>query len=230
MATPKAGYILPSGGKVAGVTTIIGRFKESGGLMQWAFKCGQDGQKSLYEKSDVACDIGTAAHAMIEAHINGAEPTGAKEYTGLPQEQQTKAENAFGQYLKWAAQTNVELLSKYQEMQLVCPEMKFGGTPDAIGRIGNDIVLLDWKTSNAVYGDHLIQLAAYGYLIEHGVRMSDYKSTGLKITGGFHLLRFSKDHDDFEHRYFATLDDEWRMFVLYREAYELDKKLKGRVK
>ena len=36
-------YLLPDGTRVSGVTTILGRFKESGGLLQWAFQVGKSG-------------------------------------------------------------------------------------------------------------------------------------------------------------------------------------------
>jgi hypothetical protein len=35
---------------------------------------------------------------------------------------------------------------------------------DAVGMIGNELILLDWKCANAVYADYLYQLAAYGLL------------------------------------------------------------------
>ncbi len=43
MARPAHGYRNAAGNKIPGTTTIIGRFKESGGLLQWAFKQGASG-------------------------------------------------------------------------------------------------------------------------------------------------------------------------------------------
>jgi hypothetical protein len=42
MATPKAGYRNADGIKLPSVTTILGRFKDSGGLIRWAYKQGRD--------------------------------------------------------------------------------------------------------------------------------------------------------------------------------------------
>lgn len=230
MATPKKGYWL-DGERLPGTTTVIGRFKESGGLLQWAFKQGQSGASSLYEQRDKAADIGTAAHAMIETHINEGDPKKALSQLTPAEggaEFIEKATNAFEMYLKWEKQTGIKLLSKYQEIQLVSPQYKFGGTPDAIGEIDGEIVLLDWKTSNGVYQDYIIQLAAYQHLINEGVRMDDGKSLELKVSKGAHLLRFAKEYPDFGHHYFGDLSTAWRQFVLFREAYELDKELKKR--
>ena len=74
MPTPRAGYRLADGTKVPGVTTILGRWKDSGGLLQWAFKQGQSGARTLYEERDKAADIGTLAHAMVEHRLTGRDP------------------------------------------------------------------------------------------------------------------------------------------------------------
>jgi ribosomal protein S18 acetylase RimI-like enzyme len=222
MASPKGGYYI-DGVKVPGTTTIIGRFKESGGLLQWAFKQGQSGVGSLYEKRDEAADIGTRAHSLIERHINGEDLTKI-----LQSEESEQAVNAFKQYLKWERQTKLKLLSKYQEVQLVSPTHQFGGTPDAIGEIDGEILLLDWKTSNGVYPDYLIQLAAYQHLVNDGYVMSTGQPLGLKVGKGAHLLRFSKEFADFGHHYYGDLSAAWRQFELYREAYDIDQILKKR--
>lgn len=226
MATPKQGYRLQDGARIPGTTTVVGRFKESGGLLQWAFQQGKAGKSSLYEDSKKACDVGTAAHGMIECHINGTPVDDALQ--GLEPELASKALNAFEQYLAWERQTKIKMLSRYQEIQLVSPEFQFGGTPDAIGEIDGQIVLIDWKTSNAVYQDYLLQLAAYAHLINYGLVMDKWEPLGVTLTGGFHLCRFSKDHPDFAHHYFGELDLAWQQFKLFREAYEHDKILKKR--
>lgn len=226
---PTAAYKV-NGTRVPGVTTIIGRFKDSSALMFWAFKQGQSGAEKLYDSAEKAADIGTAAHAMIEAHINGEDTIKVLSDSGLSEEGMDKADNAYLQYLKWEKQTGMVLLSKYQEISLVSPEYKFGGTPDALGQIEGELVLLDWKTSNAVYMDYIIQLAAYKHLVEEGVRLDTGEPLGLGEVKGFYLLRFAKDYPDFEHRYFGELDLAWKQFLLFREAYENDKELKKRVK
>lgn len=217
---PKTGYRNAAGESVPGVTSIISRYKDSGALLHWAFaqgKLAEQGKIStLYEKRDEAADAGTLAHALIDASIHGEDAAGLLD--GVAEETRTKAENAFAQFVKWRDQSGITIVAT--EMPLVSERYQFGGTPDAIGQIGDDLVLLDWKTSNGVYQDYLIQLAAYKELIE--------ECTEYRITGGFHLLRVAKESADFAHHYWGELDDAWRAFVLYREAWDLDKKLKKR--
>src|SRR5437016_14335006 len=67
---PKSGYVNAAGKKVPGCTTILNRWKESGGLIQWAFNCGRDGI-DLNQARDRAADAGTCTHEMIDAHLHG---------------------------------------------------------------------------------------------------------------------------------------------------------------
>lgn len=222
MPHPKGGYRLSDGSRVPGVTTIIGRFKDSGGLLWWAYeqgKCAERGEiNNLYDKRDEAADAGTLAHAMVEAHIEEKEPP---DMAGYPEEIAKQAQMGFENYIRWAR--NNHMYIERQEMELVSEAFGFGGCPDAVGRDADGrLCLLDWKTSNGVYSDYLIQLAAYKHLWE-----INYPT--LPITGGFHLCRFSKEHADFAHHYWQELDLAWEQFMLLRRAYDLDKLLKKRV-
>lgn len=215
MARPSFGYKNSAGEKIPGTTTIIGRFKESGGLLQWAFKQGQSGAATLYEERDNAAMAGNVAHDMIECAILGKERPA---FTCAP-ELITKAENAFSQYQEWRDQSRIEIIAT--ETAYVSERYQFGGTIDAIGRdTKGRIVLVDWKTSNGVYQDYLIQLAAYALLLEEC--KPEWKPEA------FHLLRVAKESADFAHHFFGELEDAKRAFVLMRELYDIDKRLKKR--
>lgn len=216
MPHPKSGYKNEAGKRVVGTTTVIGRFKDSGALLHWAFAQGKLAEQgvinNLYDKRDEAAENGTLAHDLFEAHING-NPT-------LEQgERSDAAWTAYQNAVEWLEMSRIEILD--QEMQLVSEKYQFGGCPDALGRDPKGrIVLLDWKTSNGVYQDYLIQLAAYGLLLK--------ECEGVTVEG-FHLVRFAKDHGDFAHHYWQDLSDAEEMFIILRRAYEIDKILKKRV-
>lgn len=240
MAHPKKGYRLKNGKRVVGTTTVIGRFKDSGALLFWAYGQGKAAERgeisSLYEKRDQAGDTGTATHHLVYRHINGLEPLeldklevldmGDDGKIDLNDDYRQKMQSGFDAYLSWERMTKLEIIA--QEMQLVSPRYKFGGCPDAVGVIDNVPCLLDWKTSKSVYADFLIQIAAYGHLCEHGLLMEhDYKKLGIKVEG-FHLCKFSKEHGDFSHHYYPELDVGWDQMKLFLRAYENDKILKSR--
>jgi hypothetical protein len=219
LPTPKAGYKLKSGEKVVGVTTVLNRWKESGGLLQWAFQQGQSGASSLYEKRDEAADVGTHCHALVEAHINGTPtPAFPSEFTD---EMKKSAQQAFDSFRLWEDQSHLTVVE--QEMSLVSEKYRFGGTPDAIAMIGNQPCLLDWKSSKGVYYDFLIQCAAYLNLYEE-----NHPET--KLVGGIHIVRFGKAGGDFTHRHFAAdhpaLAIAWFQFLAFRDCYDRDKEIK----
>lgn len=222
-------YKLPDGTPVKGSTTIIGRFKESGGLIWWACRQGQqnpdmDPSEALYGGREA--EIGTIVHSMVEAKIKGGNADKILTDSDLSPIHREKAQSGFDAYLQWERLTNLEIT--HQEIMLVCPKYGFGGRPDAIGTIEGEPCLVDWKTSKAVYSDYLIQLASYGWLCEHGLQQEKkYKPLGIKVKG-FHLCRFSKENGDFSHHYYSQLDTEWEQFLLFLKAYENDKLIKAR--
>lgn len=209
-------YRTKDGERVPSTTTVTGRFKDSAGLLQWANKEGLAGRK-LYQDSS-AIDVGHLVHSMVEATIHGqAKPR-------IPDEFSERVTSAYGAWERWFEANRFEIVAT--EIPLVSEQWKFGGTIDTVGRDHRgELVLLDWKTSNAVYADYLLQLAAYGELWNECAPSDD-----LKLMGGFHLVRFSKEHGDMEHRHFPELEDAWTMFTLLRQSYELDKILKRRAK
>ena len=221
MPHPKSGYRVDAQ-KVPGVTTLIGRFKNSGPLMHWAFEQGKAAQRgeinNLYDKRDSAADAGTLAHSLVEAHIHGLPLPELSLH--LP-EIASQAQQGYENYLRWQEDNKIEII--YQETELVSRTHLFGGCLDAIGKNSRgELCILDWKTSNGVYLDYLLQIAAYNQLwLEN--------HPDLPLTGGFHLLRFAKEHADFAHHYWSELDDAWEMFLLFRRAYDLDKILEKRV-
>jgi len=155
MPHPKGGYYVDNQ-RVPGVTTILGRFKESGGLIWWAFEQGKAAQRGeisgLYDKRDEAADAGTLAHSLVEAHINNEDPPEIPD-TEIGEQ----ARQGFENYLNW--QDNNKIIVKYQELELVSKKHKFGGCPDGVGiDSAFNICLLDWKTSNGIYVDYLCQI------------------------------------------------------------------------
>jgi hypothetical protein len=222
MPHPKGGYKTKDGKKVVGVTTPIGRFKDSGGLLWWAFEQGKSAERgeinSLYDKRDEAADAGTLAHMMVETHIKGTPMPVPSDYD---KDIYNAALQGYTNYLEWSENNSIVVVA--QEVALVNEEYGYGGCIDGIGYDSKKRrCILDWKNANSIYVDNIIQLAAYG-------RLWDSANPSNPITGGFHLCRFSKEHADFAHHYWSELDDAWEQFKLFLKAYKIDKKLKKRV-
>jgi hypothetical protein len=218
MGRPYKGYEI-DGEKVPGVTTILSRFKESGALMYWAWDQGRQG-KDFRETKQAAADAGTLAHDMVEHDIYGQD----FDLTGYDEATIKKAQGAFNAYKEWKEQTNLTIAEA--EVPLLSKVYRFGGTLDAI-LVRGKLALGDWKTSNGIYADYLLQLAAYQILWEENC-------PSRPICGGFHLLRFSKANDDsdpvsFSHHYWSQLDVAKEQFLHLLAAYKLDKRIKSLV-
>lgn len=240
MPTQPGGYRTADGKRVPSVTTIVGRFKESGGLIRWANNLARvpleearaiwlqkDGAVDLHTAlmpilggdpdlwdnklaSEKAADAGTIAHEMVECWIK-------KQPFVMDGHQPTlveMAKPAYDAFLQWADQSKLEITET--EKPLVSERYRFGGTRDAIFIQGKRAVG-DWKTSNSIYAEYLCQLAGYGLLDEEA---------GNTIDGGYHLVRFSKqekptDPVQFSHHYWSHLDGPREAFLLMRRLYDL---------
>lgn len=237
MPTPRAGYRTKDGQKVPSVTTVLGRFKDSGGLIKWAYRQGREHENlamrnlpapsHLYDVTEKAAQAGTIAHHLIDTHIrHGADKvtaSAAEEFPNVDPDVKRRAWNSYQQFIKWL--TNSRMKVEGHERPLVSERHLFGGTPDATGIEEPDAVkadalianadgtytLVDWKTSNAVYGEYIIQLAAYAILIE--------EVEGIAINSA-HLLRVAKESADFAHHYYGDLEREKKAFLLMRELYD----------
>lgn len=223
MARPYSGYRNSAGDVIPGTTTICGIAKDSGGLLQWAYKSGREHERlvaqgkpaprHLYDVVDRAANIGTLAHECCEADIKGtARPD-------LPDDMREQVLQAFNQYLSWKSQTRLVIVGS--EIALVSERHQFGGTLDFVCEIDGQLCLGDFKTSGAVYPEMLLQLAAYRELWNEN-------HPDRPITGPSHLLRISKEAADFAHHSYGDLSDAWRMFLLLREVYDLKKRLDKR--
>lgn len=215
---PTQPYKLKDGTRVSGVTTILSGIKLGGidGLLHWANAEGLAGRNHR-ETRDAAADAGTCAHEMVDCSIHGKEfPT--HKYTP---ETIKRAQGAFSAYEKWAKQTKLKAL--HTEVPLVSERYRYGGTMDAL-LVDGQLSLGDWKTSNGVYVDMLLQLAGYKILWEEN-------HPDEPIVGGFHLLRFSKqespeDPIHFTHHYWDQLDLACDMFPEMVKLYDQSKRLK----
>jgi hypothetical protein len=214
MPTAKGGYFLKSGERVPSVTTILSRFKESGGLVHWAWQLGKEG-KDYREERDKAADAGTMAHAAVDAYIHQQPYIWDGDDLVV-----ARAKKSYQAFLEWADQT--QLKATHTELPLVSERYRFGGTFDAI-LIKGRRSCGDWKTSNKLYPENLLQVAAYKILWEENF-------PDQPIDGGCHILRFDKEHGDFEHRYFGEVADAEQTFLQARELYEAMQRISKRVK
>lgn len=186
--------------------------------MHWAWSLGIDGIDFQQEKK-TAGRVGTACHECIDRYILGDDvPYNIEIEFKMEEWEAELVARGFQNFLKWwePIERDCEIIAT--EVQLVCPEMRFGGTPDGIFRYRGEVYLYDWKTSGRLYDSYYIQLAAYMYLWNRYGAKRDCD----KITGGCHLVRFDKDNGAFDQSYrdMDFLERRLKTFFLMRELYD----------
>jgi hypothetical protein len=203
-------YKLKDGTRVPSVTTILGILGKPA-LIHWAWKCGCDGLD--YQKvRDDAAEVGTVAHAFIMEYLTNQNSTfDAAEYAPNVLE---RAKACVEKFKNWQAEHSTFKLI-LAEQQLVSEGYKFGGTIDCLASLNDKLVLIDFKTGNAIYDEMRYQLAAYMQLLkENGHDVSHAR-----------LLRIGRDETEgFEDKPFVNLVKEWQIFLHCRGIYDLQKK------
>lgn len=138
------------------VTTILGVLRKIG-LENW-FKFNT--LAFINKESEEGKLIGTQIHEAIQQHIEQEEVRIETEFA----EQVTNALKGFMQFKK----DHPEIKLKKAEMKLTSEKYGFNGTLDCIGKIGEELVLLDWKTSKCkakekpdIYEEYKYQVSAY---------------------------------------------------------------------
>lgn len=205
-------YKTADGKRVPGVTTITGILAKPA-LIHWAWDLGIQGKDYKKYKNNLA-DIGTLTHEMIVCFCKGETPD-TSDYSNKQIEQ---AEKCFAKFKNWLNQNPVEFI--FAEKPFVSEKYRYGGTLDSLARRKNNgnIILLDYKTSKAVYGEQFLQLSGYHNLV--------HENTDYRIDENI-ILRIGRDDiEGFEAIPRKDLKIEWEFFKHCKSVYDLRKKLK----
>lgn len=213
---PRIDYKNKAGERLSGVTTIIsgslGWNKQA--LMYWSWDQGRNG-KDFRDTKQAAADAGTIAHLRIEADIKGVEAV----IPAAPDDIQEKALNCYLNFQRWKETVHFKPLKS--ELTLVSEANQYGGTIDCIAEIQGRPCLFDWKTSNGVHEDYLIQLAAYQRVYEENFPTE-------KLNGAY-LLRIAKEDASWTFHYWENLDFAWEVFKNLLAIHNAKKLFKGKV-
>ncbi len=198
--------------KLPSVSAIINRFKESGALIGWAWKMGKEG-RDLRAARELT--IGVLVEQCIEDYLLG---TSRPFPVGTTPADVEKSTRCFDGFKAWATEHHVELVER--QVELTSAQHRFVGRIDAVIRIDSDLATADWKVTNGVYLDHLLQLAAYRILLRERDGDAAPKRSALiqigKDDGAVHPHEWPSD----------TLDMAERLFLTLRAAWDLDRALK----
>lgn len=154
---------------VPSVSEVLGRYKNSDGLIRWAARVGSAGMAASKIE---ATGVGGAVHDAIELTICGGAPAwGALARLEAKPQAFEMAARAFKAWLRWwGGDTTFSAPPQAwawieTEMPYVSARHRFGGTLDALAVYDGCVILLDWKTSKYIGFDYVLQAGAYATLV-----------------------------------------------------------------
>jgi hypothetical protein len=159
-------YSTEDGGFVPSVTTILECYPKGAAYYNWLKENGKDAD----EIRDEAGRRGSVVHKLTEFYDAGYEvslinPQGQIEY-------KLNEWAMFERYVNF--RSRFQFVTDSIELNIISKELGYAGTIDRIIDMDGEKILLDIKTSNAIYPSYWLQLAAYRSLLmnEAGIRVN----------------------------------------------------------
>lgn len=150
-------YIGDDGNYYPSVTTILDAYPKGPEYYAWLKKVGEDSDNVR----DEAGRRGSNVHLLTEQFDRGEEVCLMNEQGYIAYKMSEWA--MFERYIEFRRRFPLEII--HTELNLVSFELGFAGTLDRVIEMNGKRILLDIKTSNAIYPSYWLQLAAYEKLL-----------------------------------------------------------------
>lgn len=200
------------------------------------------GKSAHKEKLEDAGAVGHAAHAWIEGYIK-AKIAGAA-FFAVPFPEDERAANACRAALDWMRRHNVRWL--HTERKIFSRQHGYAGTMDGLCRIDScddplccpepfkdRLSVADWKTSNALHIEYLLQTAAYMQAYnEEMLHVPRHRDDPVDFAVDRWVIRLGKDDGEFQawHAPRDTYDQDLDGFLLALGLRRMVAAVKARVK
>ena len=150
-------YKTDDGGFVPSVTTILDCYPKGAAYYNWLKENGKDSD----EIRDEAGRRGSVVHKLTEDYDTGAEvqlvnPNGSIDY-------KLNDWAMFERYVEF--RRRFQFVTDCIELNIISKDLGYAGTIDRVINMNGERILLDIKTSNAIYPSYWLQLAAYRNLL-----------------------------------------------------------------
>lgn len=142
---------------VPSVTTILNAYPKDAGYYQWLKNVGEDADTIR----DEAGRRGSIVHELTERFDNGEEVKLLDDYGNIGFKMSEWA--MFERYVDFSTRFKYDTL--HIEQNIISEYLGFAGTIDRVINLNGKTLLIDIKTSNAIYDSYWLQLAAYEQLM-----------------------------------------------------------------
>jgi PD-(D/E)XK nuclease superfamily len=193
-------------------------------LREWVKSAESSAARAADVVRDEAARLGTQAHDVLDAAVQDeaaltvaalADEAGQ----GITMEPRDpiasypfEVKNVLKGFRMWRQDTAAEFDLLRGETLVYSQEHGYGGELDALARHkpSGKLVILDWKTSNAIHNEYSLQLAAYAVAVE--------EITGEEVDSAW-VVRFGKFKPSYEARRVADLDTSFANFKAALQLY-----------
>jgi len=189
-------YYLIKGIKYARVTRI-NSIIDKPELRNWYAKTGAEKSKQILKKR---AGFGSTSHKLIEVTLKG-ETISRKNYDQY-------LLDSLDEFTKWSKEHTI--ISQAVEQHLWSDTYKYAGTCDCIAILDDKLMILDWKTSKAIYDEYWLQMAAYAYAF--------YEQTGIKVSG-VGILQMHDGQHTFITKTYDEIMKEFPVFIAAQIIY-----------
>ena len=150
-------YQTQDGGFVPSVTTILEAYPKGAAYFNWLKENGKDAD----EIRDEAGRRGSVVHKLTEMYdlgeeVNLVNPNGSIDY-------KLNEWAMFERYVEF--RKRFSFTTNCIELNIIGKDLGYAGTLDRVITLDGKKILLDIKTSNAIYPSYWLQLAAYRSLL-----------------------------------------------------------------
>lgn len=162
-----ARFYMSEAGPLPSVTTILDAYPKGPEYYAWLKKVGEDSD----QVRDEAGRRGSRVHKLTEQYDAGEEIKLMDDNGFISMKLSEWA--MFERYVQFRDRHKFEILMSEQTM--ICPSLGIAGTLDRLININGKKVLVDIKTSNAIYPSYWLQLAAYEKMlfVELGIEVDE---------------------------------------------------------
>lgn len=150
-------YKTDDGGFVPSVTTIIEAYPKGAAYYNWLKENGKDSD----EIRDEAGRRGSVVHKLTEDYDQGVEVQLVNQNGSIDYKLNEWA--MFERYVEF--RRRFQFVTDCIELNIISEELGYAGTIDRVINMNGERILLDIKTSNAIYPSYWLQLAAYRNLL-----------------------------------------------------------------
>lgn len=207
-------HYIKDGVKYYRVSTILGLLNKPF-LVDWAARlAGESGDPEAHKKVlDKTAEQGTEAHGLIEEFLL----TGA---WGIAKSDEVA--NCTTAFQQWYSEVSPEI--ERAEFWVGDKELGVAGTIDLLCKIDGKPYIVDFKTSNAIYPSHVLQLGAYHQLLgeDRGAGILRLPRNGKPTTKKGRLYQFRDTS--------SRVKGDAEEFVALREYHKITERNKDRRK